>query len=146
MRIGRFAGAALAAGVVLNAGGISLAHLLLAEHVERLMEKLGGFPAWAPFAHLSIRLAMGAVSLWILIRVRPAFLDTMRAIAATAAACWLLAYPIPLEMWHVHAGMGPGTLAALAVWGYFELCAGLAVGWIVYRGRARERATGARPA
>ncbi len=127
----RFLLGALAAGVVLNASGIFLAHFLLASYVEALIERMGALADWAPISHLSMRFAFAAAALTIWSFVRRAVAGRLAAVSLTALLVWVLTNPVPLEMWHVHAGLSGGAFWLAALWGFAEIWLAILVGsWI----------------
>ena len=125
----RFLTGALVAGLVSNISGLLLAHLVLGNEVDALLQRVGRLPPWAPFLHVATRLVAAAAAFWILVVSYRALANLFRAIVLTAAVAWLLLYPIPLQLYSAFKAFQPPTISLAGVWGFVELLVAVACGW-----------------
>jgi hypothetical protein len=136
---GRFLLGALAAGLVSNASGILLAHFVLGAEMQAFVERLGGLSPWTALVHVSMRLAMGAAALWVLLATEARLGRLVPSLLVASLVAWLLLYPVPLEFYALLGVFGPRSLAIAALWGFAELVLATAVGRGVCLAGRRDR-------
>ncbi len=89
--------AGLAAGLLSNALGITYAHFVMGDVVERLMrERNLTFGPEVAALHLTSRFALGVFIVWLYAAVRPRFGPGPRTSAIVGAAVWLFTYTFSL--------------------------------------------------
>lgn len=124
---GRFIGAGLLAGLLSLVSGIAAAYVLLGDYMDTVAENIGGFPTWTPIVHTVLRFGFGFGAVWVAWASLTRTGDRWRAVAIATLVCWILAYPVPLELWHF-LGVPIGPLMLAAVWGVAETAVAIMVG------------------
>lgn len=122
----------LAAGVVSNISGITVAHFFFEEEVYAAAQRLNlTFGPGVATLHVTMRLALGMGIVWLYAAIRPRFGPGPRTALVAGSAMWLFAYVWSLLGMRPYRIYPDDLLLIAGVWGLFEanLCA-LAGGWL----------------
>jgi len=124
----------LAAGVLCNVSGITLAHFFMRAEVDAVMKRLNlTFGLDVALLHVSMRLALGLAAVWLYAAIRPRFGPGPRTACVAGIVLWLFTYCFALAgMWSYHI-FASRLLLIAAVWGLAEVLLCALLGGGLYR-------------